>query len=100
MSMDERDKELIEQIKAMERIEREPAKLPEKSDTQKTIESSTKAIIGTMIVMGLLAYAISPYAFWKPQSYQEEWCLDNGFNIFNKGSDKCRMNFLYLRKSY
>lgn len=100
MSMDEQEKELIAQIKAMERAEREPVKQPEKTDTQKSIESSTKAICGTIVAMGILAYAISPIAFWKAQNRMEEWCLDNGYNIFTKSSDRCRMDFLYLRKSY
>lgn len=95
MSMDEQEKELIAQIKAMERAEREPVKQPEKTDTQKSIESSAKAICGTIIAMGILAYAISSYAFWKPQNAKETWCLDNGYNLFTKGGDKCNSDYFY-----
>lgn len=97
MSMDEQEKELIAQIKALERAEREPVKQPEKTDTQKSIESSAKAICGMIALVGVLAYAISPYAFWKPQNMEQAWCLDNGFNIFTKGTGACHSAYFHYR---
>lgn len=100
MSIGEQDKELIERIKAMERAEREPIIQPEKSDTEKAIGSATKAVCGTIVVISLLAYAVSPIAFWKPQNRVEEWCLDNGYTIFNKGSTLCEAYYVGAHPRY
>lgn len=90
--MSSNDQEIIARFKEQERAQRisaeqarnEPAK---PASINQTIVMSAMAICVTIAVV---AYAMTPGAFWKPQDNVQEWCGDNGYNFTNWDSASCR----------
>lgn len=97
MAMSEKDQKLIEQYKAIERASLEPAIKPTKTPVEQAINQGAMAICGMIALVGVLAYSISPYAFWKAQDNEQAWCLDNGFNMFTKGTAACHSAYFLYR---